>query len=537
MLNPQEQVEKAQQENGLGQPVLDPRRHLVLAMLSVVMVFNMLDRQIITILLEPIKQEFNASDKAMGLLVGFVFAGFYAAASFPLARWADRGKRSLVMACCLGFWSLMTALGGVAQNFIQLALTRIGVAVGEAGSGPASQSMIADLYPLGSRATALAVLLGFNSIGIGMGVLLGGWLSDTFSWRMAFFLVGVPGIVLAVIIYFFLPEPKRGGADGKIDTAVQPKFLDVYRHLIRIPTYRCIVLIAAFVAICGYGTLMWGPTFFRRVHGLSGTEVGIGFGLATAASLFIGNVGAGIVSDWAAKKDLRWYMWIAGIGPALGFPCGLLFVFGPNATVSFIGMFLFQCLITFHIPPVYTMGQTLAPLRMRAMAMVNVSFLQTLVGIGLAPFIIGSVNDALMPQMGDEAIRYSLALVMLAALAAAITAFFAALWIRKDYAESQQTDDAQGYGTLAWGFATAAHRLDRDGKRAVVFAEKLIAVRDDAHGRNVLAAALAEAGRFEDAVSAQELALAKLGDEGLGELASDYDGRLKLYQQNQPYRQ
>ena len=213
------------------QPAIDRRRHFVLAVLCLAAVVNMIDRHIITIVLDPIKAEFGASDTAMWLLTGMIFAVFYAGASIPLARWADKGERRLVMAACLGFWSLMTTLGGLAQSFIQLAVTRVGVAVGEAGAGPTSQSMLSDLYPLSPRATVLAILSACSSIGIGLGVLLGGWLSDTFDWRVAFFIVGVPGLLLAIVIFRFLPEPQRGGSDGLVDDKVSPRFKDVLLHL------------------------------------------------------------------------------------------------------------------------------------------------------------------------------------------------------------------------------------------------------------------------------------------------------------------
>jgi MFS family permease len=410
-----------------------PRRGLVLALLCVVAVFNMVDRQIITIVLEPIKEEFGASDTAMGLLTGLIFAVFYAAAAIPLARWADRGERRIVMAVCLGFWSLMTTLGGVAQSFVLLALTRIGVAIGEAGASPTSQSMLADLYPLRSRATVMATLSSFQSIGIGLGVLLGGWLSDSLGWRASFFIVGIPGVLLAFVILFWLREPARGAVEGLVDEPSDAGFGEVFGLLARISTYRCLVGIAAFVALCGYGSLMWGPTFFRRVHGLSGTDTGLVFGVATIVALVLGNMAAGLVADRAGDRDLRWYMRVAAIGPALGFPCGLVFVFAEQTGTALLGYLFFQLFITFHIPPVYAIAQTLAPLRMRATAMVVIGLFQTSVGIGLAPLLIGGVNDALEPRMGVEAIRYSLGLVMVGALIASLIAFRATFSIERDY--------------------------------------------------------------------------------------------------------
>ena len=411
----------------------DPRRHYMFALLCTAAVLNMVDRQIITIVLDPIKEEFGASDTAMGLLTGLIFASFYATAAFPIARWADRGSRKVVLAACLCFWSGMTTLGGFAQSFAQLAVTRVGVAIGEAGATPTSQSILSDLYPLSSRATVLAILSAFSSFGVGLGVVAGGWLSDTFTWRTAFFIVGAPGLLLAAVVYLFLPEPVRGAADGLVDDQETPEIGHAIRFLARIPTYRYVVIVAALVSLCGYGQLMWGPTFFRRVHEMSGTAAGMGFGLATMAALMLGNLTGGFVSDRAGRRDIRWYMRIAAIGPGLGFPCGLAFVFAESVNVALFASFLFQFFIAFHVPPCFAIAQTLSPLRMRTLAMVIIGLFQSLVGIGLAPLLIGGVNDYLQPQFGIESVRYSLGLVMVGAILAAAFALRASFTISADY--------------------------------------------------------------------------------------------------------
>ncbi|MET0183132.1 MAG: MFS transporter, partial [Caulobacterales bacterium] len=291
-----------------------PRRHYVLAVLCLVGIFNFVDRQIITILIEPIKKEFGASDTQMGLLTGLMFAGFYLAASIPLARIADTGSRRNLMVICLGCWSAMTALGGFAQSFIQLLLTRIGVALGEAGAGPASHSMISDLYPMRRRGTMLSIFIAAQSIGIGLGVFLGGLLGDMFNWRVAFVIVGVPGVLLAVLLLTTVKEPPRGMADNVSETAKPPPVFVTMKRLLGMPSYVCAVLTSMFGAIPGYGTLIWGPTFFLRVHELSAATVGFWFGIVSGAALFIGGISGGMVGDWAARRDVRWYMRLGGIG-------------------------------------------------------------------------------------------------------------------------------------------------------------------------------------------------------------------------------
>ncbi len=418
------------------------RRAYILAVLCVIATFNMIDRQIITILVQPIKEEFGASDTAMGLLTGLVFAGFYGIASIPIARFADIGTRRTVMALCLGFWSVMTSLGGIAQSFMQLAVTRVGVAIGESGASPTSHSLIADLYPLRRRATVLALFSASSSLGIGLSSVLGGWLSDTFDWRAAFFIVGVPGLLLALVVWLTVAEPPRGLSDSARKDTESASFDEVLRHLWRLHSYRGIVITAALCALSGYGALQWGPTFFVRVHHMTLTQAGLWFGVATISSLVLGNIITGVVSDWAGTRDLRWYMRVAGAGPLLAFPCGLAFIFIPNTSLAFFFYFLFQLTLVTHIPPCNAMAQTLAPLRMRAMASVIVALFQSFVGIGLAPLLVGAANDFLEPHFGAEAVRYSLALIMLGALGGTIAAWLSNIWIKADYARAREAGDA-----------------------------------------------------------------------------------------------
>ena len=414
-----------------------PKRNYVLFVLCVVAVFNYIDRQIITVLLQPIKEEFGASDTAMGLLTGLIFAGCYAVMSIPLARLSDRHERRTVLAACLVCWSLLTSLGGVAQAFWQLALSRIGVAAAESGAVPASHAMTADLYGLGVRSRAIAVLSSAQSIGIGLGVLLGGWLSQAFSWRVSFFIVGLPGLLLAALLMLTVKDPPRGMSDRRADTSETPTLAMTVRHLWALPTYRCVVLTVALGGFTGYGLLGWGPTFLMRVHHMSSTQVGLGFGLVVAGSLIFGNLLGGALSDWLGRRDLRAYFWVAGMGPLLSIPFMLLFVAAPDSRIALFGLFMGMLLLTSHIPTCYTMGQTLAPLRMRATASVFMGLASVLVGSGVSPFVIGAMNDLLTDRFGPEAIRYSLGFVTLMAAVTALIAMLGVRSVRRDYAKAQ----------------------------------------------------------------------------------------------------
>ncbi|MEZ5708082.1 MAG: MFS transporter [Blastomonas sp.] len=410
------------------------RRGAFLALLCLIGLISFVDRQIITILVEPIKAEFGVSDTAMGALTGIIFSGFYAAAAIPLARLSDRTSRRNMIAACLAFWSVMTSIGGFAVNFVMLAMTRVGVAVAEAGANPASHSLVADLFPVGKRATALGALSASQAIGIGLGVYLGAVLVTAFDWRTGFLVVGVPGVLVAVLLLLSMKEPPRGLSDGGIAVVDQPPFLKTMAELLHIPTYRYLFLTVAFAGFCGYGMLAWGPTFLIRVHGMPVDQIGFWFGLAIASSLVIGNLGGGWLSDQLGRGDMRNYLWVGGAGPLLSVVPGLFFAFSGSWQTAIAALFAMQLVLTTHIPTCYSLAQTLVMPRMRAMASVVIGLGSGLIGAGLAPLAIGAVNDLLIPRFGSDANRYALLLSVLAALGAAISAFLGTRHVRADYA-------------------------------------------------------------------------------------------------------
>jgi MFS family permease len=359
----------------------------------------------------------------------------------------------VVISICLAFWSLMTSVGGLAQGFWQLAATRVGVAVGESGAGPASHSMLMDLYGVGRRGTVIGLLSGMQAIGIGGGVLLGGVLSQAFGWRAAFFLVGVPGILLALVVRFAIKEPPRGlSEEVQVHEPTAPPMGQVLRRLFGTPGYVLSVATVGLGGLGGYGMLNWGPTFFVRVHHMSMAQVGVAFGLTTAAALFTGIVLSGVLADWAARRDLRAYMWVASAGPLLCIPFGLWFVFEQDWRIALVAYFLMTFIEAPHNNCSYAMAQTLTPVRMRAISSVIMGLTTTVIGIGVGPLLIGASNDLLEPRFGDEAVRYSLALIMLGFLGAAVTGSLSTLFVKRDYArllretaeaaQAQKTDEA-----------------------------------------------------------------------------------------------
>lgn len=426
----------------LGSAPRNPLRGLVLAMLCLVAIFNYVDRQIMGILLQPIKETFRASDTTMGFLTGLMFATCYAVSSLPLAHLSDRKSRNKVLAGCLITWSALTSLGGLAQAFWQLAVTRIGVAVAESGAVPASHAIISDLYGYGSRARAIGVLSAAQSIGVGLGLALGGWLAHAFSWRVAFAFVGLPGFVLSIPL-LFLKEPARGHADPVVFELHDAGFVEGVRHLWSIASYRYLVLTIGVTSFPGYALLGWAPTFLIRVHGLSMERTGAILGLLISAALLIGSLLGGILADKWGARDVRRYLWIAAAGPVLATPFLIGFTICSDPVLLFGCLFVGQVLHTTHIAPCYTLGQTLVPADRRATASVFMGLASVFMGAGLGPFVLGSLTDVLATEHGKDAIRWSLGLTMSTTALTAVPALLAAITVKTDYARVSATPTAE----------------------------------------------------------------------------------------------
>lgn len=414
-----------------------PRRHYVLFILCLVGIVNFVDRQILAILLEPIKTDLGVSDTAMGLLSGIAFSAFYVIAGIPIARMVDRGSRRNVLVGCLTVWSLATVLCGFVQNFVQLALARIGVASGEAGGGPATQSLLADLYPVSQRATVIGIWLAAQAIGIAFGLFFGGWLNTAFDWRIAFIVVGLPGLLLAVGIHLTVKDPPRGMADAGASIAPPvepPPFREAFAFAFRSPPLRLLMVVAMCCSFAGYSILGWGPTFYIRVHGMTTMQVGGMMGLAVAGGLFLGNIGAGRIADRVAKGDFAVYMRVAGWGTILAAPFGLLFLLARDPMMSLFGLFMSKLFMTFWMPPTYAVAVGMSPVRNRGMITALLTLSTTVVGIGLGPVFVGVMNDLLEPTFGKEAIRYSLIFVLGGLVACGLLCFVAARLVRQELA-------------------------------------------------------------------------------------------------------
>ena len=413
-------------------------RWYALAVLVLVFTSSHVDRQIMGILLEPIKNDLGASDTQMGFLIGLTFALFYATLGMPIAMLADRGNRRNIITWAVTIWSFMTVLCGFAQSFAQLALARIGVGIGEAGSSPPSHSMISDMFPLKERGTAMGIYAMGVNIGLLIAYLAGGWLSENYGWRTTFIIVGVPGLLIALIVRFTVSEPIRGASDNTKSVAVAPPFRDVAKYMWSTPSARHVVFGSALAGFVGYGMVLWLPAFFVRSHGLSQTEVGFTLALMSGVVGGTGTFLAGKFADILGKRDPRWFTWIVAIAKLALVPFIVMFFLMSDFTSALIIYLVPAFLGGFYLAPTFAMVQSLVRPEMRAVAAAICLFLLNIIGLGLGPQGVGILSDILSDEYGKESLRYSLMIFSLVNIWCAFHYFMAGKTLTNDIAKARQ---------------------------------------------------------------------------------------------------
>lgn len=397
----------------------------VIFVLTVVNAFNYMDRMALAVLLPLIKADLVLTDGQLGLLVGLAFSVFYAICGIPVARWADRGVRSDIIAIALAVWSLMTALSGAAQHFWHLFLARVGVGAGESGCIPPAQSLICDYVPLERRSGAFAVHSAGLFAGMLLGMALAGWLGDQLGWRWTFVALGVPGIAVALIVKLTLREPVRGTLDAVKDTAGALSFVQTARMLWSCSTYRRLMVFLIAFGFAQFGLYQWWPSFYARVFSLSSSELGIYLGMA----LGIGSAAGLLIGGWAAnrvaRRDPRLPLMVGAMGMLAALPLLLVSLFASSITYSISLVFLAVLLWSASLGPAVAALHNVTLPRARATASALSIFFQSVLGAGLGPFCVGLLSDALAAQFGTLALRYAL-LVPVCVLPVAIIALYAA---------------------------------------------------------------------------------------------------------------
>ncbi|WP_411820477.1 MFS transporter [Hyphococcus formosus] len=459
-----------------AKPTASVYRFYVLFLLTGVYTFNFVDRQIVGILSPAIKADLGLADWQLGILKGFAFAVLYTTLGIPIARLADRHNRVTIISVALALWSGFTALSGLAANFTQLALARVGVGIGEAGGSPPAHSLISDYFPKEKRAGALAIYAMGIPIGMALAFLGGGWLTQTFSWRVAFVVVGLPGVLMAILLKLTVKEPPRGRFDAdekpdqfaqsKIETPKGPFEKLIYKcatilpanaasatfheiatiwraakYLLAIPTYRAVVIATTAISFTAYANGAWIVDFYTRAHSDFPLMqiymwLGIVSGTAYAAGTFLG----GFLVDKFAIKNRKMYGYIPAIALVLNLPAFLLVLWHPSPVVSLAFQFPVQMAIGFYLGPAFALAQTLAPVSVRALSTAVFFFILNMIALGLGPTVAGFLSSALIEPLGEDiGLRVALSVVSLAGLYGAWMFYQATKTINKDWDKATGT--------------------------------------------------------------------------------------------------
>jgi MFS family permease len=423
-------------------------RSYALTVLMIIYVLNFLDRQVVSILAEPIKHDLGLADWQLGVMTGLAFAILYTLLGIPVARLAERANRPMIISASVAVFSAFTVFCGLAQNFTQLVLARIGVGIGECGCTPPALSLISDYVPKEKRASAIAFYMLGAPVGGLLGMVVGGLVADAFGWRTAFLVVGAPGLICAVIAFLTLREPRKAMAKQLAGIkAAGPTFRDAMKELAGKKTYWLIVGAVTIKAFISYGSTAFMGSFFFRNHAVELAQWGENFGLKSAGLLgivlgvatggagVIGALAGGRLADHFGAKDWRAYPTIPAIGGALSIPFLIFSLITPSFVLAMALLIIPSVLNSLWYGPSYAAVQGLVRPATRATATAIMLFVANLIGLGLGPLGVGAVSDLLSGPMGlgqAEGLQWSIVGFTLLGVPCAIMFWLARKTIRQE---------------------------------------------------------------------------------------------------------
>ncbi len=393
----------------------------IAVLLMLVGILNILDRILPGFLAELIKHDLGLSDAALGFINGFGFLLVYAVAGIPIAKLADGGRHAFVISGALFLWSATTALGGLARNGIQFGLSRVGVALGEAGCSPASHAFIAQNFSNRNRATALSMITLGGPIGILVAMVGGGMIAEQFGWRVTMIVVGLTGMALAPITYLMLRRGRPTAVDASSDSA---RWRD-FALLLRKRSALCTVLGAAMIATASYSLNAFGAAFFMRVHKLPVGEVGMWLGWSAGILGMVVLMASGALADRLSQRDPRWLLRVVAVLQIAAIPLAAsAFLVGTAIPAIVCFALASACMNSYVAPTVAALYRLVLP-EMRARTSAVLLFATAVVG-GAGPFLVGLLSDGLLPTLGEDSLRYALMLVPFFSMASVLLLFFAA---------------------------------------------------------------------------------------------------------------
>lgn len=429
----------------------------VLFMVLLTMIFSNVDRTILSILVEDIKADFALDDEQMGWLLGPAFAIVYSVLCLPLGRYADTtGVRRNIVAYSLLVWSLFTGATAYVSSYLQLFIARMGVGVGEAGGTSPSVSMLADYLTPAKRARGISVVSIGAVLGLGLGMVMGGWVSERYGWRAAFLAAGLPGVVLAILYRFTIHEPKRGGSEGR--QAAAPIALGAgLKILLATRTFQFILAANAICLFASMGRNLWEPAFLMRTYKMGVFEAGAWYFLTAPLPSMFGIFLGGWFADRLGARDPRWYLWVPAVGQTLSVPILTIFLLWdekdlipmpefmvaaglPTLPVALVWGLFGSIIGGAFTAPFMSTIQGVAPLRMRAFASAVSTQVTTVVGHAAGPLVVGMIAKDFAARFGDDALRYSLLVPTVTPLLAAVICLFGAKYVGADLARAREID-------------------------------------------------------------------------------------------------
>jgi MFS family permease len=395
-------------------------RRYVLGTLTLVFTLNYLDRGLMILLLNPIKQDLRLSDTQLGFLTGIAFALFYATLGIPIARWADRGNRVTITAVAIGLWGATVMLCPLVGTFTQLVLARIAAAVGESGCMPPTYSLLGDYFPApAERTRAMAVYWLANPLAALVSFTAGGRLNELYGWRMAFFVMGIPALLVAAVVKLTIVEPRLCLGVAPNPERQMPRMAHVLRSLWHERSLRHLTIALTLVFTLGSGLGPWFAAFMMRSHGMGTADLGVWlgfiFGLGGIAGILLGGYSAG---RWVASSE-RGQMRLSSIMIASLAPCLVLFLFLPRKHQALIALMPLIVVFNFVLGPTFALMQRLVLDDMRATTLAVAMLLANLIGMGIGPQIVGILSDLLMPTLANDSLRYAMLIMCFVALWAA----------------------------------------------------------------------------------------------------------------------
>ena len=416
-----------------------------LGLLCVISTLNFVDRQILTILSEPIKNELQLADWELGALNGIAFVLCYCLLSLPAARIADRWHRPRLLGIAIAIWSAFTALCGYASNFAMLALARAGVSVGESAANPTAQALISDYVPREKRAGALAIYNIGVPLGAMFGMAIGGVVADAHGWRAAFLVVGIPGLLVALLAWLTLPEPR-----AKVEAKDAPPTLPWGQSIVTLlkkPSFNWLMLGVMMFGAVNLGLFIFVGSFFMRNHLAELTELGamfhmgplaflgVALGLSAGITGVIGGIFGGRVTDHFVKRDVRANLWVPITSMLISIPIYYTMLFSPSAIIALCVLSIHTMVLAVNLGPVVAAIISLAPPQSRATAASLNLIAGNLIGVGFGPILIGLVSDMFNASgmSSGDGLRYSLMLTKTCGLVFVFALFMALRTYKKDY--------------------------------------------------------------------------------------------------------